>query len=369
MPSDIKPSSDKAAPQVHVFACPLCSFLFRSEPEQVKTGVTCPGCHYLLRVDFAKREKYLSEREMLESRKTPVWEKADEEVSRSLPAWVRKLGVAALVTGFIGSAGFAAYLGFVVTKQKPTPIRVVKTVYGEERRIIDMAEAKKGLLDMSYEEVSDEVKVAMMKPIKGVFEANEPEEMLQHCIPAERLPVLVEKYYKDKAFMGFNTHQFVSAVPIEGNGDWWKVTVHRNQLTKVVYLKKNEAGEYLVDLKALMGLGEMLVSELREERPAEPTLVRGLITRSDYFAGDYRDQKRWACYKLYDPSESAYCYVYLDVTREDIDLELKVLAAKSLEQTGGRIALELKYTVSDGRGRQAELQRVVTEGWFISPEK
>jgi hypothetical protein len=139
---------------------------------------------------------------------------------------------------------------------------------------------------------------------------------------------------------------------------------------EVWLLAKKDAG-WRIEWRAFARFGEITLDDLLRQQPAEPKLVLSMVQLSDYYNGDYSDERKWQCLHVTDRLGGAGLHAYVPRDHPAMMEKIQHLPpsrrdGRDLAGTARRLALRLRLVPGDSAAtRQAEVTAIEGDGWFI----
>ncbi len=138
----------------------------------------------------------------------------------------------------------------------------------------------------------------------------------------------------------------------------------RSTGTLEVAMRRGSDGRYLVDWESLVGYGEMSFAALREQRTAEPVLLRAFVRQFEYYNFEFSDASKYYCVKLSSENgeQSIYGYVERHTTLGD-------WLSSNLATTGpsGSMGFTVKvaFPPNAESNQCVHLRQVVASRWIV----
>lgn len=209
--------------------------------------------------------------------------------------------------------------------------------------------------------------VASIKPAVTAFlNAANWEERGRRVRDPERVLPLMEAFYRtnpDGPIPFIRVGDEEDRVDYRGNLLVLRVLL-KDYSTKQVAIEYT-GSDFLIDWESFVGYGEMSPRDLREQRPAEPVLVRASLAPAvpPYFNYAFTDEENLECYVLTFPDDS-YLFGYT--------MKIGSLANRLRELRGDSpsvmVVLKIRYPENAAVGDQVWIDDVAAEGWILHEE-
>ena len=121
--------------------------------------------------------------------------------------------------------------------------------------------------------------------------------------------------------------------------------------------------EWKIDWESTVGWSELPWAEMKKLKPAQPTLIRAYVRKSDYHNFDFEDDDKWSAFQLgnYNQEQTLYGYV---PANGSMDTKLQPLS----DQEVLKFLLRVRYLENSLSSNQVVIDEVIAEGW-TQPEE
>ena len=132
-----------------------------------------------------------------------------------------------------------------------------------------------------------------------------------------------------------------------------------------------------IDFESFAGSGDMTWREFMTSRPSTPTLLRLRLLQDDFYNRTFIDRTRWACLRIYDPTDTAPVFAYLNRSAASNRIALgKVVPAPRGGEVRGSTPSQLAETYAcwwtvrvrfpdPMASDQVEIAELLSETWTI----
>jgi hypothetical protein len=160
---------------------------------------------------------------------------------------------------------------------------------------------------------------------------------------------------------------FVSAIDVETARPSVIVTGSKGDFSPFSAIFTRENGKLVLDWEATEGIGELQIADLRGGAVASETMVRAVVSPSDYFTPDF-PEARYRSYKLIDASGDQLVWAYVAVDspvaaalKSGLNEDSFIMKANS----GMSLTLKLSGPLRPG-SNQYQITEMLHKGW-VSP--
>ena len=137
---------------------------------------------------------------------------------------------------------------------------------------------------------------------------------------------------------------------------------------------ENREGKFLADWPSFVGVSDLTLAQLLQQRPTSPVLMRVLVAATDHAVAPFEDARKWFCIRIFAPGQEEVCYGYLamdnpvlaSLTRRIPLHSEQATPEERAENEGVALPLSLRVAVPAGAAAdQVEVVEVLGHGWFI----
>lgn len=192
--------------------------------------------------------------------------------------------------------------------------------------------------------------------------AAKPEDFLSLIRDRERVEPLIRKFYtKENPW---------TPLPLAKKPDLSSLAVHRSFVvfdmplqdfsTLPIALEQSPTG-FLVDWESFVAYSELPWSELRQQRPRQPVLLRAVLRPMDYWNMDFPSAATHRCFQLSDKHGDNTLYGYV-LKGSPVEAQI---AKTLLTAAYVNVVLNVKYPEKSTNDRQLEITDVLEKGWIF----
>ena len=184
---------------------------------------------------------------------------------------------------------------------------------------------------------------------------------------------LRDRYQRDRIREYYRTREVKPQVPkriaaggrIVKNGDLWATDViFSDNSRRPITVQRSESG-YRVDWESWVGYSEMTWEEMREARTMTPVLFRVLCSKVQYYNFGFRDEAKWASFRLQSPDREHTLFGYVERRSEE---EKRLVRYGDKEGKPRAFIVKIRYSEGSGPD-QVIIDEVLSTGWSAVGDK
>lgn len=227
---------------------------------------------------------------------------------------------------------------------------------------------------IEHEELEEKQALELINRIESslrtYFSARSADELVRSVRHPERVIPLIRKHGKTEAlFQGkLKTIRDLQPMSFENRANFWLASVTlENDSYLDVLLEIDEAGNPLIDWETLVCHQPMPWDQFARERPAGQSFdFRVFVQRDTFYSHEFKDAKRWVCFRLNTLDGEETLYGYVSVANEDAE-KLIELAKENAEKS---TSLILRIGIPEGLAsrRSVVIEKLVSPRWvYLDP--
>ena len=176
---------------------------------------------------------------------------------------------------------------------------------------------------------------------------------------SERVMPLLRKYYQENPYQALGAR----AVDVDGSAQVAKrfvsfTVVLRDYSSAAIALELTQT-EALVDWESWVGYCEIPWETFIENKVTEPTQVRVKIEPANYYNFSFRDDQKWACFRLATTTDGSVVYGYAP---RDAAFLSKLPGRNEREVTG---ILKVRFPDAAASSNQVIITDFLQSGWVL----
>jgi len=214
------------------------------------------------------------------------------------------------------------------------------------------------MLDRYAEFDLDEIE----KTVEAFLKSKTVSERVKYVRNGQRVRPLMKKFYGGEKIQAEGLEKFDKSEVSFRGGFLTTMVETGNYSTDPIAVERIEGKEiaYRVDWESWVGFCEVSPGEMKVQRPADPVLVRAIVSADHYFNFDFADDKKWKSYKLvFRHSEETFAgYAKVNSTAA------KQLLILHKENQSSPYLLRVAYPPGGRSKSQVEIVEVVESGWI-----
>ncbi len=138
---------------------------------------------------------------------------------------------------------------------------------------------------------------------------------------------------------------------------------------------ENRDGKFSADWPSFVGASDLTMTQLLQQRPTAPVLMRVLVAATDHAVAPFEDTRKWFCIRIFAPGQEESCYGYLAMDKpalvsltKRIPLDSNQASPEERSENEGialPLALRMAFPKDSTSTDQVEVVEVLGSGWFI----
>ena len=213
----------------------------------------------------------------------------------------KSLGTGWVVLAILLIAGLITWGGINVFKAKESK-SVVEGEKSEEiqESIEDLEEIRS--IQGNLEEVT-----------RRYLGATSIEEKLKYSRDAKRVKPLMEQFYQDQELEVAEFSNFGKMSGFSQYGIAYLIaTINTSEGKKNLIIEELPEGGFLVDWEMDVYFQPIEWDDFLQTRPTAPHAMRVLVRKDNFYAYEFRDEKKYQCYRITDRSKGHHVFAYLE---------------------------------------------------------
>ncbi len=200
--------------------------------------------------------------------------------------------------------------------------------------------------------------------VRGFFEASDIAGKLAFARDPQRVRSLMENYYRSHAMERVEWKSLGWTLPVEEPGHrlCYALAVFKNADPVSLIVEETADGIFRVDWESSVRYGELDWDEFIETKPASPTLLRVIASKSPSVPSEHTAQNT-DFLEVRHPARDGVILAHFDRNNPKLQSLLQQLQAGNWKDVP--LTLRLCYPGSAGSGKSVQIADIEGKGWLI----